>query len=223
MAKFELKILEKITIDEKLYKIKLERKGIEFKAGQFIAVVVGENIKRYYSIASSPKSDTLDLIVTTTPGGPGSIFFEKSQVGDSLSIIGPLGNFVFKSEKNAVFVCTGTGIAPLLAMIEEQIELGNQNNLTLVFGTRYQTSLIEHERLLELQNAHPNFKYHVAVSRPTQDWTGHKGRVTDFISTLEFDSTTDFYICGAKDMVLDVKKILLDKKVEETRIYHELY
>lgn len=223
MNTVKLKLLQRIKIDEKLYKFVFEKKDLEFEAGQFLAVVVADKAKRYYSIASAPHEDTLDFYVTTAPGGLGSQYFESLKVGGEIEVIGPMGKFTFRSEKNAYFICTGTGIAPFISMIKDQLYKGNQNDLTLLFGNRYEESIIERESLTSLAQKYDKFRYEPALTRPSSEWQGLVGRVTEHLASFDLPQDTDFYICGGKPMVLDVKTVLMDRGVSEDKIFYELY
>ncbi|MBT7484260.1 hypothetical protein HN680_05800, partial [Candidatus Peregrinibacteria bacterium] len=61
------------------------------------------------------------------------------------------------------------------------------------------------------------------LSQPAEGWEGSKGRVTAILPKIEFDSDTDFYLCGGKPMIDDAKKILLKKNIPEEQIYFEQF
>lgn len=224
----KIKLLEKVEFSEKLYSLKFE-KPFEYKAGQFMAVFVADKVKRYYSIASGPYEENLELLVNTDPGGPGSTFFESIKEGDEVEIMGPLGAFTFKSTGDVTFICTGTGIAPCIAMIKEQLHGGYKAKMHLLFGTRYEKDVLKEADLVELAEKYPNFSFNLSVTRPTEDWTvvdsgqmmKSKGRVTEHIGSLDIGA--DFYICGVKDMLEGVKIELSERGVTKDRIFFEQY
>ncbi len=222
MKTIKVKLLEKKVLGEKLYELKFTR-PFDFKAGQFVAFIVADKVKRFYSIASSPREESMNLLVTTEPGGPGSAFFEKIQEGDEAEIIGPMGNFLFNSDGNATFIATGTGVAPLIGIIEDQLNNDNQSQFNLLIGVRYEHNLFWQDKLKALSRKFYNFSYKYTLTRPTENWIGLKGRVTDYLHKAALDSSADYYVCGMKEMVLETKQTLLERGVKEDKIHYELY
>ncbi|MBD3280659.1 hypothetical protein GF389_04000 [Candidatus Dojkabacteria bacterium] len=226
--KFNIKLLKKNELSSQLYSFKFEKPFV-FKAGQFVSFVVADKVKRYYSIASAPYEVHLELLVNTDPGGPGSKYFEKIEEGDSAEVMGPMGNFNFKSAGDVNFICTGTGLAPCISMIKEQLNQGYNGKLHLLFGTRYEKDVLKEKELGQLVNTYPNLSVTFSVTRPTQNWnivdSGQlkrlTGRVTEHIAELPEDS--DYYICGVKDMLESVRQKLGDVGVAKDKIFFEQY
>ena len=225
---YQVKLHKKCEISRQLYSFQID-KPFDFKGGQFVAVLVAEKVKRFYSIASAPYEDYIEFLVNTDPGGPGSQYFEKLQIGDKLEIMGPMGAFTFKSTGDTVFICTGTGLAPCIAMIKAQLHPGYKNGIHLLFGTRYDTHILKEDELTELTRQYPNFSFNLSVTRPTENWQvidseqikKSTGRVTEHLEQI--DPNADYYICGVKDMLESVKAKLLENNVPKERIYFEQY
>ncbi len=225
---YKLKLLEKIVITDNLYifRFSYPSKNFSFEPGQFVSVKVNNKDKRFYSIASSSSNKKyLEFLITTTPGGVGSKFFENIKIGDIAEFAGPFGHFVYqKSKGNIYFIATGTGLAPLISMIRELLlNKKNQNQLTLIYGVRYQDQIAYKDLLKDLKDTYNNFNYIITLSRPSDSWNGHKGYVTDIIRSYKLFKLDDFYICGGKNMVLDTKKILSKKGIQPKNIHFELY
>ena len=95
---------------------------MRFLAGQYVDVIA-EGVRRSYSLANAPRADgLLDLIVKRYPGGVLSAYwFERARPGDLLRLEGPLGTFFLREDgpETILFLATGTGIAPVKALIEE--------------------------------------------------------------------------------------------------------
>ncbi len=125
--------------------------SIDFQAGQFVTLdlPIGEKrLQRWrsYSIASAPNgSNHLELCIVNAPAGLGTTYlFEEIQEGDTLKFKGPDGGFILpeKIEKDLVFVCTGTGVAPFRSMILDLKKTGKTHrNLHLIFGTREESGI----------------------------------------------------------------------------------
>ena len=175
----------------------------EFKAGQFLIMHVPHNgktmIKRAYSIASAPhESQTFELCIQHVEGGIASAYFWKLKEGDSVSLSGPHGNFVLKEpmDYDPVFMATGTGVAPLRAMIKHLIHVRFTRDIWLLFGCRYEHTLLYESEFRSIANVRPNFHYIPTVSRP-KDWHGETGHIQQtFQKYIPDVSHTEIYLCG---------------------------
>lgn len=226
MNKFQIKIVEKIALTKTVLHLTLEAIGLpefQFVPGQFVGIEVAEKVKRYYSIASAPKSNKFELIVDTSPGGPGSKFFESLSVGDEAPAFGPLGQMTFKSEGKSVFIATGTGYAPFRAMIMSELEKGNQNEIELLWGFRHEEDIYLKDELDSLSRKYPNFTYKITLSDPSEQWQGEKGRVTAVLENVGIDQSATYYLCGVNAMVNDVKNMLLAQGVQKENIHFEIF
>ena len=108
----------------------------QFMAGQRIRLLHGA-IHRDYSLITAPNDPPLALCLKKIEGGEYSPILASADLGPSLSFTGPLGYFTYRpSDKPAVFVATGTGIAPFLSMIRTGI-----TDFTLLHGVHEAKSL----------------------------------------------------------------------------------
>ena len=111
---------------------------VSFTPGQFISIDV-DGTRRSYSVASPASNKThIDFLVDVAPGGPGSKFFMSKQPGDTISGIGPMGNFTLVQDDGVmVFLATGTGVAPFKSMLdtlfERQLVTGDYQKRQLYF------------------------------------------------------------------------------------------
>lgn len=191
------------------------------KAGQFISVKIPtaqEQVFRSYSISSKPTPGYFELCVKVVENGLASNFLANLKEESEIEFLGPIGNFGFKNqqEQTALFIGTGTGIAPLKSMIEDELVKGNQQKMHLLFGVRHIKDIFYKEFFEKLSKEYQNFTFDLTLSRPEDEsWTksGEKiGRVTDLLKTLKLDpKTTVAYICGLKDMVEETTEILQQK------------
>ncbi|MFC1653845.1 FAD-binding oxidoreductase [Patescibacteria group bacterium] len=201
---------------------------LEFLPGQFITIKVNDKLVRSYSVAGKLPNNQFGLLINISPGGPGSIFFENLKPDDQIEYIGPAGVFTLKLDDGAdhlVFLGTGSGIAPLKAMIESALrEHQTQKPLTLYFGLRYEKDIHWDEYFKELANQHKNFKYTLCLSKPEENWQGVSGHITDLLKN-EFKDTSKVsaYLCGSEKMIEESKKYLTQNKTPTNRIYHEKF
>ncbi len=204
------------------------RKPAEFNflAGQFVQFSILERDKpalRSYSIASDPSAPELTFCVKMLPGGLASTYFGNLKPDEMLSFTGPQGRFVCAVEGSPLlFVATGAGLAPILAMITD--ELQNKKNtmpITLLFGLRSEADIFWIEELDHLKNAYGNFSYTLTLSQPTEAWAGKNGRVTAYASSEV--SGMHCFLCGSGDMVKEMREILLSRGVPSNAIHFEIF
>ena len=204
---------------------------LEFKAGQFISVVVpgagpnGRDLRRAYSIASHPEKRPIELCVKLVEGGPGTNYLYKCLPGTTFKGFAPYGDFVYKPRPGRVpcFISTGTGIAPFRAMIlSEAYQKAPPAKAYSIFGVREESEVLYQAEL----TGRPGLEQVTALSRPGADWKGFKGRVTDYMRSLgtEFPwLETDYYLCGNGEMITEIKALLTEKGVTKDAIHQEKY
>ncbi len=199
-----------------------------FAPGQFVSVKVNEQRVNSYSIAGRVDEKTVGLIVDVKPGGPGSQFFTGLKVGDEIECMGPLGKFVLQPDDGAehlLFMGTGSGIAPLKAMIETALhEEAMAKPMTLYFGLRHKEDIFWDKYFCELQDKYENFEFNLCLSKPDEGWQGLSGHITDFLKDRYQDySRFSAYLCGAEAMIKEASEILRSLGMQEDRVYHEKF
>ncbi len=199
---------------------------VEFKAGQYALVLVNERDKRAYSIASSPKhKDYFDFYVDISPGGVGSKFFEKLKPGDQVEYFAPVGRFFYQeNERPVLFISTGTGNAPFFPMIEYALDNGSKRKIRMLNGFRYKEHVFAEDVLNSIAKQYQNFSHDICLSRDEKE--GYKkGRVTAHLEeeVQNLGKDIDVYICGGKNMILDVEKALIELGVAKENIHYEKY
>lgn len=207
-----------------------EPAAITFKAGQFLSFEVGQNEKkqtliRPYSIASPPsRPDVLTLLFNLVPGGPGSTYLFSLKEGDETQFKGPAGTFRLRDDpvRDHLFVATGTGIAPIRAMLLALFEKDAACSVTLYWGLRSRRDLYYQDELEAWAKAHPKFSFTTTLSRPENGWVGERGRVTRLVEgRITSVQNLAVYLCGNSGMLDDVTAILQKKGL--CPIYREKY
>jgi ferredoxin-NADP reductase len=207
----------------------------DFKAGQFITLdlPIGEKrLQRWrsYSIANAPDgSNALELCIVRSADGDGTKYmFETVEPGVALRFKGPDGAFVLPEtiDKDLVFVCTGTGVAPFRSMIQHLRASGRPHrNLHLIFGTREEAGILYREEFETLTKTLPGFRYDIVLSRQP-DWAGHRGYVHQVYLEQYKDARPDvaFYLCGWSNMIDEaVANLLVKLGYARSQIHYELY
>ncbi len=159
------------------------------------------------------------------------LLWERS-VGDPINIKGPKGKFLLQDDdRRALFVASGTGLAPFMSMLETLRGRGQARDIVLLHGVSYDYDLAWREHLAELQDggAFP-LSYVGTVSRPHEcpDWRGCTGRVEAIVADqltqrgMTPDDTT-IYLCGNPDMITAVEDIAADRGFPAEQVRKELY
>ena len=172
--------------------------------GQFARLHVGDDAWRDYSIAGL-EEDRLRLLISTRTGGRGSQFIKNADTGAQTVVELPLGGFgLADSGRRRLFIATGTGIAPMLAMFAQAAGLERD---ILLFGCRHQ----EEDLTTRISSPLPGTVVR-CLSRQEAPGAFH-GRVTQALTALAHDlqldpECTDVYLCGSAAMVADTRHVL---------------
>jgi ring-1,2-phenylacetyl-CoA epoxidase subunit PaaE len=211
---------------------------LEYKAGQYLTCIFsieGKEQRRCYSLNSSPFSDELPAItIKRDPKGTVSNYlFENVKEGDEIKILLPSGNFTTnfdKQNKRHLFlVAGGSGITPLMSILQTALAVEPETQVTLVYINRDETSIIFKDRLSSLEKYYPKrFKIIHVLSQPSKEWTGVKGRLTPemlkrFLETSPQHPNTEYYICGPGGLMKMVEDVLTSRNVAVKDIRKERF
>jgi ferredoxin-NADP reductase len=208
----------------------LDRAPLAFVAGQWLNfdIVTPQGVaRRAYSIATAPNAaepDCFEIAVTRVDaGGSASLALHALQPGARLEVDGPHGFFTREDTRTlcALFVGTGTGVCPLRAMIEDELQMEDGPRLALLFGCRSEADILWGAELAAWAKQHPRFSLHVTLSRPSTDWTGRDGYVQRHLRDLvDPAARPQVYVCGLTKMVSEVRRVLKDELGYERRMIH---
>lgn len=219
----QMEVVEKKKIKGDFWWVVLEGgDSFEFEAGQYVSVKVSEKgERRDYSIAGKEGEKKIALLVDIGPGGVGSEFFEKVKEGESVEVLGPIGKFkVEDGDEKLVMMATGSGIAPIKMMVEEEIEKGKK--VWLVWGMRYEKEVFWQEMFEEWEKKYVNFSFSLVLSRSGEEWKGKRGHVQEVVKEeLEEWKEAAFYICGRREIVKEMEKWLMNSGVKSELIRKE--
>lgn len=192
--------------------------AFDFKPGQFISVREprpdGKLITRAYSLASAPRGDnSFDLCLNRVDAGFMSNYLCDIELGTEVHFNGPHGHFVLHDErKDAIFVATGTGIAPFRGMIQWLFAEPSRHQgreFWLVYGTRFEQDVYYREEFEQIASENPNFHYLITLSRPSASWQGLSGYVQEHVREIAKTRTNlEAYICGLNNMVSSTRDML---------------
>lgn len=207
-----------------------------FKAGQYITLktsIDGTEIRRDYSLSSTPNSGDLTITIKAIEGGLFSTYANtKLNIGDQLEVGTPKGRFVFEdssTSKSVVAFAAGSGITPIMSITKTLLESNIKNRLTLVYGNKSPNDTIFLEALHQLEKHYSDqLKVHYVFSQSNEDKAlfGRidKGIVNHICKAVVPLSKVDaFYLCGPEGMISTVRETLEGKGVDSTQIHFELF
>jgi CDP-4-dehydro-6-deoxyglucose reductase len=204
--------LEKKSHDVIALKLQLPASDtLQFKAGQYIEFILRDGARRSYSMASAPhfaaESKTLELHLRHMPGGrfTDHVFGEMKEK-EIQRIEGPFGSFYLRedSAKPMILLASGTGFAPIKAIIEQMQHSGSTRAATLYWGGRRPADLYMNDWVLAQVAVMPNLRYVPVVSNalPEDAWAGRTGFVHQAVMADFPDlSAHQVYACGAPVVV----------------------
>jgi len=205
---------------------------MEFQAGQYINLhIPGVEGTRAFSIANKPSdSKTLELHVRLVEGGAGTTYLHNElQVGDTLDVSGPYGQFFTRKSdtQDAIFIAGGSGLSSPQSMILELLEEGDSRQMYLFQGARNVAELYNRELFEQLATEHDNFHYIPALNAPEADdnWEGFTGFVHE-AAQAHFDnkfSGHKAYLCGPPPMIDAAITALMQGRLFERDIHMERF
>ena len=197
-----------------------------FIAGQYVDLIGPGGTRRSYSLANASFADkTLELHIRAVDGGAMSRYwFGQAKVNDLLRLHGPLGTFFLRdvARRDLIFLATGTGIAPVKAMLESmaQLPVGQRPASTMVlWGGRK-----PHDLYLDVAAIPGDHAYIPVLSRPEEDWSGARGYVQDVLSALNPPlGEATVYACGSDTMIHGAKDLLAKCGLGPGRFYSDAF
>jgi CDP-4-dehydro-6-deoxyglucose reductase len=200
----------------------------EFLAGQHIDIIRPGGLRRSYSIASSPNNPkgTIDLLIRNYLGGEMSKYwFEEAKIDDLLRFEGPLGTFFFRQNKpkNIAFLATGTGIAPIMAMINE-INHGDHKRWSgeavCYFGCRTKSELFfDPDQIFGNGFSSPKIVFSREASNARDLGYVQNALLTDFGDMTSFT----VYACGSPDMISSARQLLQGNGLVQKNFYYDAF
>jgi len=211
------------------YLTEVSGKKVNYKAGQFITLVFthrDEEIRRSYSLSSSPDEKLLSITVKRIANGEISRFMlTKIKPGDILNAVEPAGRFTatnFAAQKDIVFFAAGSGVVPIFSQLKYILSRDGQSKLTLFYSSQDRASILFADALNELQTQHPDrLKIIYLLS--------NEGKRLNNVNTellvnrfIQFDlNSAEFYLCGPFVYMRMVRLTLLFMGIDNANIRKE--
>jgi len=208
----------------------------QFVAGQYITIkkeIKGEELRRAYSISSTPKNDTITIGVKKIEGGGFSDYANtKLKEGDVLEVMPPEGRFVFNttsSVKNIAAIAAGSGITPIMSIAKSVLDSNAENTFVLVYGNKSYKETMFYTDIMKLQLEYANRFFVYFTNSQTKEENSLFGRID--VSTINYafnnkhkDLVFDgYYLCGPEAMINVVSTTLEENEVAKDKIHFELF
>lgn len=209
----------------------------QFTSGQYLTLkttIQGEEVRRAYSLCSTPASGDLSVTLKEVEGGTFSVFAnQKLKEGDTLEVMPPEGRFeldnAFAKAKTYAAFAAGSGITPIMSMIKTVLEQSTESKFVLVYGNKRPKDTIFRDELLALREAYKDrFSIEFIYSQSREDGA-HFGRIMK--STVNFvvknkyaaENFDHYYLCGPEPMIKEVTQVLQSNGTSEDQIHFELF
>jgi len=201
---------------------------LDFLPGQFLTLragIGGRAVRRAYSIASPPGGPRFELCLNRVREGVFSPYLFDRRPGDVVEMKGPYGAFGWREPPaDSVLVATGTGIAPIRAMLRARLPGDALRRYILLSGARHEYGLLYRAEFEDLAGRCRHFRFWPTVTRPEPGWAGRTGRVQLHLhEAVGSRRDLDIYICGLWEMVREVRDMLAGMGFERHRIIYERY
>lgn len=181
---------------------------INFFPGQFFMVRFDDDpkLQRAYSIASGPTQKNY-IDITMNLVGEFTKKLWGCKVGDYLIFKGSYGKFYFNDEikNNAVLICGGLGITPMMSIIRYCNDKTLPNKINLIYSVRTPADIVYNEELKKIKEQNQNFNYTVTITRPTPElnWNGRTGRIDIELLKQNIADIENslYYLCGPLEFI----------------------
>jgi len=214
------------------------KKEFQFRQGQHLTLkadINGEDIRRSYSLCSSPLDGQWKVAVKLIPGGKFSTYInDELRRGDQLEVMSPSGTFGVDvnatKAKNYLFFAAGSGITPVLSMVKAHLEAEPNSTCKLFYVNKTAKSIIFKEELEQLRNKYfGRFEIYYFLTKERRDIELFNGRFDDekmrilTQTFIDIPDTSEVFLCGPEKMVNYVSTYLINAGLPKELVHFELF
>jgi len=216
--------IHQMTPRVKQYVLRVDGHTFSYRPGQHITINFvqdGETVQRPYTPVNLPGTSALALAIKRYDDGTASVWMDECEMGDTIAVTEPRGNLYLRdTDRDVVFLSTGTGITPMIAMLKQYLNEGT-GQAAFLYGERTQEHLMFRETLDHFSADHDNLR--VLYSLSHEDWDGPTGFVQSHLGDAlgEKFEAPHYYVCGVPPMVVETEETLQDRGVPEERVFTE--
>lgn len=221
------------------FEIPLElQEAFKFRQGQHLTLKAdlnGEDVRRSYSLCSSPIEHQWKVAVKLIPGGKFSTYVnEELKTGDRLDVMAPSGTFGVEvnteKSKNYLFFAAGSGITPVLSMIKTHLKAEPKSTCKLFYVNKTAKSIIFKEELEQLRNTYfGRLEIYYFLTKERRDIELFNGRFDDekmevlTKTFIDIPDTSEVFLCGPEKMVNYVSDYLIKAGLPKELVHFELF
>lgn len=210
----------------------------EFRQGQHLTLKVdinNEDVRRSYSLCSSPIDNKWQVAVKRITGGKFSTYInEELRAGDDLEVMAPSGNFGVsvkpEDAKNYLFFAAGSGITPMLSMVKTHLKAEPNSTCKLFYVNKTAKSIIFKEELEQLRNKYfGRFEIYYFLTKERRDIELFNGRFDDdkmgvlTKTFIDIPDTSEVFLCGPEHMVNYISAYLINQGLPKELVHFELF
>ncbi|MDG5489972.1 FAD-binding oxidoreductase [Psychroserpens sp. SPM9] len=210
----------------------------KFRQGQHLTLkadINGEDVRRSYSLCSSPSENQWKVAVKLIPGGKFSTFINDTlKAGDQLEVMTPSGTFGVEvnaeTSKNYLFFAAGSGITPVLSMIKAHLKAEPNSTCKLFYVNKTAKSIIFKEELEQLRNTYfGRLEIYYFLTKERRDIELFNGRFDDekmkvlTKTFIDIPDTSEVFLCGPEQMVNYVSEYLINAGLPKELVHFELF
>lgn len=210
----------------------------KFRQGQHLTLkadINGEDVRRSYSLCSSPDEKQWKVAVKLIPGGKFSTYINNTlKAGDQLEVMSPSGTFGVEvnpeTSKNYLFFAAGSGITPVLSMIKSHLKAEPNSTCKLFYVNKTAKSIIFKEELEQLRNTYfGRLEIYYFLTKERRDIELFNGRFDDdkmkvlTKTFIDIPDTSEVFLCGPEQMVNYVSEYLINAGLPKELVHFELF
>ncbi|MEM1002806.1 MAG: 2Fe-2S iron-sulfur cluster-binding protein [Bacteroidota bacterium] len=214
------------------------KQDFDFRQGQHLTlrqIINGEDLRRSYSLCSSPFEGKWQVAVKQIPEGKFSSYVnEELNSGDYLEVMPPSGTFGVDTSqdkgKNYLFFAAGSGITPVLSMIKAHLLREPNSTCKLFYVNKTAKSIIFKEELEQLRNTYfGRLEIYYFLTKEKRDIDLFNGRFDDekmavlTRTFIDIPDTSEVFLCGPEQMVNYVSNYLIEAGLAKELIHFELF
>lgn len=210
---------------------------LDYQPGQYLIAKIPHNqekINRLYSISSfKDLKNNFDLLIELIDNGLGSNYFKNLKIGQKTEFVGPAGIFTLKNTQTPkVFLATGTGLAPIKAMIDKLIIDKYNAPFYLFWGMKDKSYVYFLNEFKKIKNENKNFNFKICLSQEKNLNNQEKeifflGRVNngfiDYFKNNKKIYDFEYYICGSREITESLKNFLISLNINKNQIFFEKF
>lgn len=208
---YQTTLVHRRWLTEQIFEIDLSRQlGFSYLPGQKMRLA-NQKEGREYTPINAPDDPSLTFCIRLLPEGRFTPMLAAAEIGTVLQLSAATGFFTYQTQETpAVFMATGTGIAPFLAFVRSGV-----HGFCLLHGVRTEQELIYRQEMVKAAGA-----YIPCLSDAEEKGEFRQGHITGYLEEELEVKDYDFYLCGNADMIRDAFRII-DRKFRGSRVFVE--